>query len=162
MKPREWWIDSNGRAWSMDEYSADDGYDTSKHPHVIEKSAFDELAAEVEHVKVCYELLIKANTPVQIERDELRSENDRLQKILDTSVVLPGKPSKEIEDLRDENRSLKGQQLLFDSCVRINDKVRAANAALVEALKKITECYDDVGAHDKIAFEALAKHGGGK
>lgn len=126
------------------------------------KNAFDELAADNDRLQKKFERNSIAAGTYSLEIDKLTAAIARLQKILDTSVVLPGKPSKEIEDLRAENRSLKGQQLLFDSCVRINDKLRAENAELVEALKKITECYDDVGAHDKIAFQALAKHGGGK
>lgn len=180
MKPRQWTIavDKDGVLWGNQSHLVTKT--SNCFPcNVIEKSAFDELRAENEKLKQeIKDVYTDEHNRAECFRrgcEKLRADNDRLQKILDTSVVLPGKPSKEIAELRAENEELKtyGSKPcpVCGDYFEENDKLRADNAALVEALKDCIFWLPQSAARHQaeqavikyartVDAEALAKHGG--
>lgn len=169
-KSREWWI--NIGDYSPDDYfecfvsardpqklSDDDDYMNIKNltaeiVHVIEKFAYDALAAENKrHSDMCIEMAndrLEKEWPIFKENEELRAENEKLNNELAESRAF---------ERRETSRKIKAWSDI--------EQLRAANAELVEALrlfKDYCDCnWDEFGPTPMdLANKALAKHGGEK
>lgn len=162
-KPREWWFNVT---WNG-EYSQplEDGpvtvNDEDEVCRVIEKSAYDDIAEELQ---ICGKNLQEGIAAFAKLRAELEELKIHLQ-LTNEGWVHEFKHAKQNAELRVENAKLMIEKAEFDLaneilCDRI-EKLRAENAELVEALKVVYDISNDSSVVYE-ARQALAKHGGGE
>lgn len=130
-QPREWWVSSPPDDDDLDEecmVSTTGGYygDSSLDIHVIEKSAFDSLAAENEKLKAQLETLHSFGS---YKVDELVEENLRLKAELATEVPVVTKYVK----VRDEEELLEAQGYIEEQ----DHKISKLEAELEQANETI-------------------------